>query len=530
VQPAAPAATAMPQPIADSGERGRGTLRYGTAEPTAIVPGDAVTGSDRLIVDALFDSLTTYDAGMSVIPSAAVAWTATDDQRTWTFTLREGARFHQAPEATTGSGLPVTAADFKFSWERAVAEGAAGFLLELVEGYDEVAEGRRSNLRGVEAPDTHTLVVRLRSPLSTFPDVVAHPALGPLPRALWEQDPAAFREQPIGNGPFRAAETWARGQFIRVQRVAEWSNGRQAAHVDEVLFQFAHEDNAYVGFQQGRLHVSAVPQDAVQRAVEEFGAAADGFNGPGVLRGETPTLYFLGFDVTREPFDDPDIRRAVSLAIDRSAIVETVGANVAVADSLFGPGLRNGRVGTCDACEQDRAAARAIFEERGVERLRLWFNRDGGHLPVARRIRDDLAEVGVVLELQAQAHDLETYLTELSEGGPGMFRFGWTPEHAVADELLHPLFHSEEIGRRNYMRYDRADVDELIDEARRTPGVLRRVFLNRQAEDLILNRDQAIVPIMRYRHLLVVDDAVQGFRVDSLGHVNLAEVRLRAVE
>jgi peptide/nickel transport system substrate-binding protein/oligopeptide transport system substrate-binding protein len=245
-----------------------------------------------------------------------------------------------------------------------------------------------------------------------------------------------------------------------------------------------------------------------------------------VLRGETPTLYFLGFNVEQAPYDDPEVRRAISLAIDREAIVETVGEGVALADSLLGGGLPNGAAGACEACVHDPATARAIFAERGIERLRLSFNRDGGHLPVARRIRSDLAEVGVVLEFQAQATDLGAYLAELADGDAGMFRYGWSPEHPVADELLHPLFHSSQIGVRNYMRYDAVDVDALIDAARASPGALRRVFLSRRAEDLILNRDQVIVPILRYRNLQVVDERVQGYRLDAMGRANLAETSL----
>lgn len=527
--PPAPTAAVPTQeaaPLEAASEPGGGTLRYGLGEPTAIVPMDAVTDDDLVIVDALFDALTSYDPGLSIVPAAAVSWSADEEQRIWTFRLRDGARFHPEPQRPDEPGRPVTAPDFKFAWERAVAEGAAGFHLELVEGYEDLAEGAATELSGVEAPDDLTLAVRLTEPLSTFPAVVAHPTLAPVPRALWEADERAFRDQPVGNGPFRAAESWVRGQFIRAQRSPDWRNGREPARLDEVLFQFADPDSAYVAFQQGRLQVSSLPQDAVARAVGQYGRSADGYRGPGVLLGETATLYFLGFNVTSPPFDDPEVRRAVSLAIDRAAIVAALGEGLAVADSLLAPSLPNGGAGTCEACVHDPERAREILEERGVQRLRLWFNRDGGHLPVARLIREQLAEIGVVLEFQAQAPDLATYLAELADGHPGLFRFGWEPEHPVLDELLHPLFHSSQIGRRNYMRYAQADVDELIEEARAAPGALRRVFLSRRAEDLILNRDQAIVPIMRYRNMQVVDEQVEGYRLDAMGRANLAEVSL----
>jgi oligopeptide transport system substrate-binding protein len=522
-----PTPTATPTPDEAATGPSGGTLRYGIAEPTAIIPMDAVTEDDLLVVDALFDSLTTYDRNLGIIPGAAVAWSADDEQRVWTFRLREGARFHPPAGDPDGEGQPVTAADFAFAWSRAAAEGAAGFRLSMVEGYEEVARGERTAMSGVEAVDERTLRVTLAEPLGTFPAVVAHPSLAPLSQAAFLADEAVYREQPIGNGPFRAAEAWVRGQFIRAQRAPGWTNAPAPALLDEVLFQFGDPDTAYVAFQQGRLQISPLPQAAVPQAVAQYGESDDGYHGPGVLLGETPTLYFLGFNVEVAPYDDVEIRRAVSLAIDREALAATVGEGVVPADSLLAASLPNGRAGTCEACVHDPQAAEAILAEQGVQRLRLWFNRDGGHLPVARRIREDLAEVGVVLELQAQAGDLRTYLGELAEGGAGMFRFGWAPEHPVLDELLHPLFHSGQIGRRNYMRYAAADVDALIDEARAAPGALRRVFLSRRAEDLVLNRDQVIIPLLRYRHTQVVDERVQGYRLDAMGRANLAEVSLR---
>jgi oligopeptide transport system substrate-binding protein len=496
------------------------------SEPRAIVPFQAVTEQDLLVVDALFDGLTAYDERLRVAPAAAESWTADDEQRVWTFTLREGARFHPAPDTPDVPGLPVTAADVARSWELAVTEGAAGFRLAAVEGYEALATGAAANLSGVEVVDERTLVVRLSAPLSTFDAVVAHPSLAPVPRVLWDADPQAFAEQPVGNGPFRAAEAWVRGQFIRAQRDPGWANGSGPAVLDEVLFQFAAPDNAYVAFQQGRLQVATLPEDAIEQAVEQFGASDDGYRGPGVLLGETPTLYFIGFDVTVPPYYDIRVRQAFSLAVDREAIVETVGERVVVADALLGGGLPNADRSSCSACVHDPDTARALFEEVGIQRLRLHFNRDGGHLPIARRIRTDLAEVGVVLELSSQAGELAPYLEELAEGGLGMFRFGWAPEHAVADELLHPLFHSSQIGRRNYFRYAAEDVDALIDEARAAPNPIRRTLVTRRAEDLVLDRDQVVVPLFRYRHSVVVDERVTDLRIDPLGRVNLHEVGL----
>lgn len=504
---------ALPSPEPDASG---GTLRIGVAEPRSLVPFEAVEPEDLLIIDALFDSLTRYEANFVVSPAAATSWSEDDDGRTWTFTMREGAAFHD--------GSPVTADDVAFTWDVAVREGAAGFHLRDVEGYEAVRSGQAGSLTGVEALDERTLQVRLTRPRGQFPAVVAHPALAPVPRERFREDREAFADQPIGNGPFAAAEGWVPGQFIRLQRAPNWRNAERPPALDEVLFQIMDAETAYVAFQQGRVQVSALPDGALEDAVEQFGESPDGYRGPGVLRGATAAVYFLAFDVTRPPYDDADLRRAISLAINREAIAEGVLAgNVEAADALVPPAL-GGRAGSCEACRYAPSEAIALLDELEVPgSLTLWFNRDGGHRPVAEQVRADLAAVGLS-PLVFRSPPFDEYLEVLDAGDAGFFRYGWRPEYPIADDILYPLFHSSEIGDQNFMRYHQPDVDALLDDARASPSGARRQFLVRQAEERIVNRDQAVIPIMRFRHNRVVSDDVSGFRLDPMGYANLHEV------
>lgn len=504
--------------------RSGGTLRYGLSEPAAIVPIDAVSPDELVVVDTLFDSLTAWSPSLAVVPAAATSWQADDSATTWTFTLREEATFHDE-DAT-----PVTAADFKFAWEQAVTDGAAGFHLRQVEGYEELVAGRATELAGVEAVDEHTLRVRLSSPHAQFPTIVAHPALGPLPRRLWDSDAARLREQPVGNGPFEAVGAWARGQFLRVRRFDDWRNGARPARLDEVLFQFMDSDTAFVAFQQDRLQVSPLPEGAVDGAVREFAGSADGYRGPGVLHGDTPVVYFLGFNVTVPPFDDPHVRRAVSLAIDRQAIAsEVLGGNASPADALVSPAFPEGRAGSCGACIHDPRQAAAIFVERGVGPLTLSFNSEGGHRGVAERVRDDLHAAGAG-PVTLEELPFDDYGERVRAGEAALFRYGWQPEYPTADNVLYPLFHSSQAGQGNLMGYAASDVDALLDEARETLRPARRAMLYRRAEALVVDRDQVVVPILFFRHQRVVSDRVSGFVLNPMGLPNLEQVHLRPPE
>ena len=516
-----------------------GTLRWAITEPMGITPATATSPDALLIVDALFDSLTRVDQQGHVQPAAAWGWRAEPDAATWIFRLRSGAQWHD--------GTPVTAQDFVDGWSLAVRKGLTAFHLADVDGYVDVRSGATSRLAGVTALDAHTLQVRLVRPRADFPVVVGHPSLGPVhPAAVAAADSAAAEHDaaergdpgatattgpgevdadrhPLGNGPFRMAEAWVREQFVRVVPAEGWRNQRTGPHVAEVLFRSLDPDAAYVAFQQGRVDIADVPPGALQQALETYGEAAEGYAGPGVLRGDAPVLYHLAFDVSQPPFDDPEVRRAVSLAIDRTALSRAVlQGNVRPARGIIPPAIPGSRRLACSACRHAPDEAREIFSARGITQLTLWFNPDGGHGQVAREVRSQLAEAGVAVGFEAP--DSTTFAAAVRNGSAGWFRAGWAAEHLTPEDAMVPLLRTGGVG--NLGGYSAPDVDALFDAAAAELDEERRIALLQQAEDLVLDRDQAIVPLFTYRLDLVVSERLENFRVDPLGRVDLSTVRL----
>lgn len=530
--PATPSegATARPTPTGEAEVADGGTLRYAISQPSAIVPVEADNSAALTVVDAVFDSLTFWaPAGgdappsqLEVRPAAAVSWSSDSDARTWTFELRPGATFHDQ--------TPVTAADFKFAWEVAVDIDEVGYHLSEVAGYDALREGEADELAGVTALDEGTLQVRLEGPNADFPAVVGHPALGPLPRELWQSDADAFREQPVGNGPFAMSEAWAHQQFVRVAPFEHWRNRVAKPSVTEVIFQVLDAETAYLAFQQGRIDFTDVPSGALEDAAERYEESPDGYTGPGILRGDVPALYYLGFNVTTPPFDDPEVRRAVSQAVDRAAIVSRVlDGMVRPARSIVPPALPGAfGGGLCRMCRHDPDAAEEVFAERGITELTLWYNREGGHERIARVLRRSMQQVGVRLELRAA--DFPEYLATLEAGEAGLFRFGWTADYPTADSALYPILHSSASGEgeaaHNYGDYSNPDVDALLDWARVTLDDDERDALYREAADVALNRDHVLAPLFTYRHAAVASERVEGLVYNAMGLVDLVSVRI----
>lgn len=497
-------------------------LRYAIGPPGAVVPGDAVAEDGLLVVDSLFDSLTRPDAEGIARPAAAASWSS-DDLVTWTFRLRRGLSFH-GPD-----GPPLTAGDFAYAWSWAARNGAAGYHLERVAGYASVRDGAADRLAGVRAPDAVTLVVTLEGPFADFPVAVGHPSLGPLPAELHAADPEAYALAPVGNGPFALTRQVVGDQFIRVVRDRR-ARGGSPGNVDVIVFQVADVDTGYLAFQQGRRDVARLPPGTLGAA-----RSRTEFTGDEVLVPPASQLYFLGFDVSVPPFDDARVRRAVSLAVDRSALAEVArgGGDAAPARSSLPDAVPGFPPRSCATCVADTAEATRLFAEAGVRQLELWYDQGGGHLPVMQALTEQLALVGVDVVLRTVqgadgTADYPAYLAAVREGRTGAFRAGWTVDAPLADDLVAGVLTSGGVG--NLGGYDAPDVQAALDEARATrePRARRDAYL--RVLELAIDRDQAIVPLVQIQEPVIVAARVEGLDPAPLGRPDLARVVLLDLE
>jgi oligopeptide transport system substrate-binding protein len=534
--PAPEPPTATPTPTSPAPEErpadrvGGGTLRLGLGvDPASIDPRFVVDEEGELVVSAVFEPLVTLDDRLGVVPAAAEAWEIDDDGREFTFELRE-ATFHD--------GTPVTADGFVRSFQR-IADGTAtppsflAYLLEPVEGATAAAtEG--AELSGVEAVDDTTLVIRLTDPLPGFLRTLAHPSLVPLPEAA-DEDLEGFGEQPIGNGPFAMAGPREPEAFLRLARFADHHT---PARLDEVLLQVYPDDPSreqqWEDFVDGQLQVADVPPERLDEARATYGESTDGYTGPGLLDGITSTVYLYGFDTTRPPFDDPRVRRAISLAIDRDALADDVmqGTRVA-ATALVPPPIPGAQAGACEHCRHDPEAARAELEEAAaeledleLEELQLTHNRGRTHTAIAESMASDLEDaLGIAVDLRGE--DLQPFVLGVRRGEVPFFRLGWETGDPDPGAYLYPLFHSSQVGMDNLTRYADEEVDALLDEARAATDDREARASYAEAEQRIL-ADAPVVPLLWYRHTTVVAPTVRGLRWSPLGQLDLARVWLDA--
>lgn len=500
----------------------RGTLRIGLADdPRSIDPRFVADEEGELVVGAVFEPLVRLVERDRLVAGAATSWEVDDEGRRFTFTLRE-ATFHD--------GTPVTARDVVRTFSR-IADGTAEppsplvHLVEPIVGAERAArEGGR--LRGVRALDDRTVEIELRDPDPRYLLTLADPALAPTPVAA-DEAPTAFAAQPIGNGPFRVAEPREDGAFVRLTPVP---GHHRAPRVDEVVFQVYPDDpdreRQWRDLSEGLLQVADLGADRLEEARVTYGTSTDGQRGPGVLDATTSTVTLLAFDVTRPPFDDPAVRRAISQSIDRDAIVdEVLGGTQAAADSLVPPGVPGARPGVCDHCRFDPEGAAALLEEAEVVLppvLTLTTNRGSTHAAVADRVAADVrSALGVIVRVVPR--DLAEFATDVATGEAGWFRLGWDANEPDPGAYLTPLFASW--SPDNVSRFADEEVDELLAEARAAPDAASSADAYGEVERRLLDA-AVVVPLSVDRRMRVVTSDVRGLEFSPSGRVDLARVSL----
>ena len=321
----------------------------------------------------IFEGLTKVNGDGSVTPLLAESWTISGDYKTYTFKLRQGVKFQD--------GEPFTAAEVKFSFERATAETSTNKDKAMF-----------ANMAAVEAPDPATVVVTLKEP---YPDLLFH--LGLSPAVIVDRKSAATNAQhPVGTGPF-VFESWSKGASVTL---AKWGDYRATGSVKlaKVTFRFISDPAAQVAaLLAGDL--DAFPRFGSYPSVKQL-QADPRFT---VTIGQSEGKTIVSINNKRKPFDDVRVRRAIAYAIDRKAVIagalDGFGAPIG---SHYTP-LDPDYIDLTGVYPYDPEKAKALLKEAGVTTplevsLKLpppAYARQGGEVVAA-----ELAKVGIVAKIE----------------------------------------------------------------------------------------------------------------------------------
>lgn len=468
----------------------------------------------------MYESLVTHDLQTpseeapvpEIQPGLAESWEVSDDGLEYTFNIREGVQFHD------GTDLDAEAVEYNIRrmWDEdspqysAAAAGQTNFVWQYVEE--------------VESVDEHTVVITMSQPFSPFLRMLAqggNGSTGIISPAALEEHGEDIAENPAGTGPF-VFEERVRGESITLTRNEDyWGDN---AELEGVIFRpIPDAAGRTSAIRNGEVDVIAVPSpDSVDALVEEGFQLSDG---------TPPHVWYLYFNMEDEYMSIPEVRQAINLAIDREGMAENLLQGTADPAYDVQAPANDAYVERTDAYERDLDRAQELLEEAGLEdgfSTSLMTSVDGsGQIvpaPMAEAIQQDLAEIGIDLEIETM--EWISYLGRWAEGAQdmGMMQMSWgmdTPYWlyiVTSTDMIAP-------DGPNTGYYSNPELDEVMEQAITATDEDEANEYWQQANEIV-TEDAALAPIVNDRAPYILAPEVEGWVSASQEWYDLTGVSL----
>jgi oligopeptide transport system substrate-binding protein len=494
---------------------GGGVLNLYDIDPHTLDPAVSGEMTSHQYIMQIFSGLVRLDDNLEPAPDIAERWEIGNDGRTYTFYLRHGVKFQD--------GRPVKAEDVKFSWQRACDPAirsltAATYLGDIV-GVKEMLAGNTKEISGVKVIDEYTLQVTIDAPKSYFLSKLTYPTAF----VVDEDNVGAGGEwwrSPNGTGPFKLKE-WTEGSQLVLERNNLYYG--KVASVGSVVF------HLLAGFpmdlyETGQIDVAGVSLDYIDRVTDKAGP----FYRELAIVPELSFSY-IGFNTTKPPFDDVNIRRAFSMAIDKDKLVSLVFRDmVQRADGILPPGMP-GFNKDLVGLEYDVAKAKDLIEQSEygdvakLPPITLTTAGYGGAIgrsleAIIHQWRENLG-----VEVKVRQLEPERFFYHLREEKDEMFDIGWIADYPHPQDFLDILFHSG--GDNNWSEYSNPDVDALLERAAVESDTNKSLELYQQIEQKLV-ADAACLPLWFSRNYILVKPYIKGYKLNPLGFAMLNGVSI----
>ncbi len=488
----------------------------------------ATAADDYNVLSALFEGLVGEDpVDLHPVPGVAESWDAPDGL-TYVFHLRGNAKW--------SNGDPVTAQDFVGSIRRVLTPAFAAPnapALYVIRGAEDFHRGRETDFAkvGVTAPDARTLRITLAHPTDTFLAQLNQAVWFPVHLASIEKNGSATDHanawarpgKLVGNGPFKL-EAWNLGQEIVVAKAATYWDAATVRLNGIHFHTLEGVDGAERAYRAGQLHLTdSLPVGKIDTYQRES---------PGELRID-PLLntYFYRLNVRKPALRDVRVRRALSLGVDRNAIVEKILRGGQLPARAFTPPGTAGYTFPVTATDHaaDLASARRLLAEagfpegRGLPPLELLYNTSENHRLIAEAIQEMWRrDLGVEVRLANQ--ELNSTLEARRTGAYDILRSSWSADYADPASFL-DIFRSD--SGNNFTGWSSPEYDAALTAASRATARAERHALWQKAEALLLEA-APIIPLYHYTHVFVIRPEVKGWNPTLLDHHPYKAVWLEA--
>jgi oligopeptide transport system substrate-binding protein len=442
------------------------------------------------------------DQNLKVVPDIAQSWDVSSDRTVYTFHLRHDAKFQD--------GRPVTAQDFKYTFERAANPATASPTVETylgdIVGLKDKLDRKAAEVSGVKVIDDYTLQITLDKPIAYFLAELTFPVSYVVDKNNVERGGQTWTDHPNGTGPYMLKE------YVRGQRIVLTANpnyyGDSKPKIPEVDY-ILGGGSFMTMYENGDLDSTSVSINDIDRVNDPSSPLnKELFVGPEL------STQFLVFNVHQPPFDDIKVREAFALAIDRQKVVDVVFHKMPlVATTILPPGMPGyvdpGKPPVYDPTQAKQLLAQSKYANNMPDITWTTVGAGGAAAQdvqaMTAMIKDNLG-----INVSIQQTDWATFIGQLNDPTSNpyqMFDIGWVADYADPQNFLDILFHTG--STQNWAAYSNPAVDKLLDQADLESDPQTRFKLYNQAEQMIL-ADYPVVPLTYGRQYWLTKPYVKG--------------------
>lgn len=471
-------------------------------------------GSFKVTVNILETLVRCEKEGDQIVPGLAESWRSSEDGLTWEFKLRQGIQFHD------GTVLNASAVVFNFErWMDAENEYHNGPFSY----WNYIFGGFPGFVKSVKAVSAYSVEIKLSKPYAPFLNALAMPAFGiASPKAIREYRGNLY-EHPVGTGPFKLKE-WIPDKSIVLVRNDRYWNG--SAKVKEVEFRVIPSSKKRLEeLSLGEIHIAdhLSPEDI---AGIKFDPNLHMYLRPSFNVG------YLAMNNGVSPYDNRDVRAAISHAINKEKLINDVFDNMAKPANTFMPPFLWGYNDNLETYEYDTERAKQLLAKAGFPEgfeTTLWVMdaaRDYFPKPmqVAQFIRENLKQVNIDAEIKV--FNWNEYLNRIHNGEHQLALIGWTGDYTDPDNFLYTMLASENAKpglAGNYSFYRSKEADQLLAQARQTTNMVFRRSLYRSVQEIV-NYDAPSVPLVHTMPVLASRLSVKGYTPHMTGVESLEDI------
>jgi ABC-type transport system substrate-binding protein len=463
-------------------------------------------------IGKIFSGLVRMSADLEILPDIAERWEVDDSRTVYTFYLRKNVKFH--------NGRPVTAEDVKYSIERSCAPAtgsrvASSYLGDIVGALDKLS-GRAGEVSGVEVLDDYTLRITTDASKAYFLAKLTYPTSFVVDREQVEDAIASWWEEANGTGPF-----WLE-QFNSVSIVLHANENfyRGQPSLDEVIYRLTG-GGAVGQYGRGQIDVAPVSAADIDRALDPSSLLHDD-----LIIVHSLDTWYVAFNATMPPFDDPKVRLAFAYATNKKALADIIlNKMVDPATGILPPGMP-GYNEDLEGIPFDPDMALDLLDESryagDLPPIVFTVSGQGGAGAMDEALTESYRQtLGVEIEIQQMSWP--RFLKGLDGRQFQMFSLGWVADYPDPENFFDLLFHSQ--SEYNHVAYSNPEVDALLEKARTESDRETRLSLYQQVEEKLV-WDVAWIPLYHGIDYQLVKPYVKGLVLSPQGFYSLENVVL----